>query len=71
MSSLFRPLTPDEARAQAAINRPITSTEVYQRTAELRFRLGVLEQCWRSPDGRAEWRAVPTIVYGGAPDTGR
>ena len=58
---------------------PITSADVWQRTAELRWvpqdgshaPRFTLEQAWRNPDGRVEWRVVPTIVYGGAPDTGR
>lgn len=63
-----------------AINYPSPVTfEVWERTAELRWMPQdnshnprfVLEQAWRNPDGRIEWRAVPKTVYGGAPDAGR
>lgn len=53
--------------------------ETWQRTPEIRWvpqdgghnPRYTLEQAWRNPDGRLEWRVVPKTVYGGAPDAGR
>jgi hypothetical protein len=53
--------------------------EVWERTAELRWMPRdnshaprfKLEQAWRNPDGKVEWREVPKVLYGGDPDTGR
>ena len=40
----------------------LTMAEVWQETMQLRFRGGMLEQAWRSPDGRIDWRRVPVVV---------
>lgn len=58
---------------------PAMTFEVWERTTELRWKplsgedkpRFVLQQAWRTPDGRIEWRDVPKILYGGAPDAGR
>jgi hypothetical protein len=62
------------------VSRPATIIfEVWEITSQLRWvptdntnsTRFVLEQAWRNPDGRLEWRAVPKVLYGVAPDPGR